>query len=326
MASVEDSNDLLFLESVLVSEDEIDAVSTFFLGFEKDSEIPPKYFMRKFFSPHREPPCHFDPAEERILRRKKILTVSIVNPKPCYLELSGSSDEGQQLSDKLSAILVTFSSKFSYLSLREPIQKGGNGTSPSTSPQVKSRKLDLEGVSSVPAFGMMMIFTARAQKNADTLLGRIKSSSEWKEITMPKQISEEDELHFDLSNKSEVLFSVKQGSPFAGIKVTVFVNENFEEMERFYSLITGKSPLAYNKIEEGLCLRTYSLSSKLELQLVLHPTVESHNSSNVALCFAVEDITKLLSEIPGGVRNIGEDQWQLTDPDGNSVILYSLLK
>lgn len=72
MASVEDSNDLLFLESVLVSEDETDAVSAKVIAFEKDSEIPPKYFMRKIFSPIREPPCHFDPAEEKILRRKKV--------------------------------------------------------------------------------------------------------------------------------------------------------------------------------------------------------------------------------------------------------------
>lgn len=172
----------------------------------------------------------------------------------------------------------------------------------------------------------MMMFTSKAQKNADKFLERIQSSGEWREVTMPPPITEEDELYFDLSNKSELLLAVKQGSPFAGIKITIFVNNNLEEMERFYSSITGKSPLAYNKIEEGLSLRTYPLSSKLELQLVLHPLVKCRHVSNVALCFTVDDINNLLSEIPGGVRNIGEDHWHVTDPDGNSVILYSLLK
>jgi len=68
----EDNNDLLFLEDVLLSQDETDTVSSKVLSMDKDSELPPKYLMRKIFSPHREPPCHFDPAEEKILRRKKV--------------------------------------------------------------------------------------------------------------------------------------------------------------------------------------------------------------------------------------------------------------
>lgn len=72
MASFEDNTDLQFLEGGSVSQDETDAVSSKVITLDKDSELPPKYLMRKIFSPHREPPCHFDPAEEKILRRKKV--------------------------------------------------------------------------------------------------------------------------------------------------------------------------------------------------------------------------------------------------------------
>ena len=71
MSGPQDNHDLFFLEDVLTT-DETDAVSTKVIPFERDSEIPPKFLMRKIFSPHREPPCHFDPAEEKISRRKKV--------------------------------------------------------------------------------------------------------------------------------------------------------------------------------------------------------------------------------------------------------------
>lgn len=251
--------------------------------------------------------------------------MSIVNPKPCYIELSGSLDDCQYFSEKLSSLLVTFASKFSYLSLREPIQRG-NGSSPNSSPQSKARKLEPEFSSTVPAFSMQMMFTSKAQKNADKVLDRIRCSEDWSQVTMPQALVEDDENYFNLTDKSNLLLAVKQGSHFPGLKISIFVNNNFDEMEQFYSIITGKNPIAYNKIEEGLSLRIFSLSSKLELQLILHPSVKSRHVSNVALCFSVEDINKLLSQIPGGVRNITEDHWHLTDPDGNSVILYSLLK
>ena len=82
MSSPQDDHDLLFLEDVVVSADETDAVSTRVIAFERDSHIPSKYLMRKIFSPHREPPCHFDPGEEKITRRKKVkanLYVTVIN-------------------------------------------------------------------------------------------------------------------------------------------------------------------------------------------------------------------------------------------------------
>lgn len=248
-----------------------------------------------------------------------------MNPKPCFIELSGSSDDCHSLTDKLSSLLVTFSSKFPYLTLREPTQRG-NGGSPDSSPQSKARKLESECSSRVPSFSMQMIFTSKAKKNADKLLERITSSGDLNQVAMPQALVEEDERYFGLTDKSELLVAIKQESPFPGLKIAIFVNNNFGEMERFYTIITGKNPLAYNKIEEGLSLRIFSLSSKLELQLILHPSIKSRHVGHVALCFAVEDISKLLSEIRGGVRNIGEDHWHVTDPDGNSVILYSSLK
>jgi hypothetical protein len=147
---------------------------------------------------------------------------------------------------------------------------------------------------------------------------------EWKELHLPKEFSENGEVYFKFSSIPGMLISVQQGSPLAGIKMLLIVNTNFDEMEKFYTCLTGKLPLPFDNIKEGFRYRKYSLSRKLELQLVLHPKLKSHQVQNVNLCFAIDD--KSMSGIPGDRCNIGEKHWQVMDPDGNSVILYSLLR
>lgn len=169
-----------------------------------------------------------------------------------------------------------------------------------------------------PALGVMLMFTQRAQKNSESCLNVIKGNSrDWEQVNMPQAISDGDEVYFKAANNDGPLFAVKKLSPCPGVRILLFVNKDMDEVERFYTLITGKTPLAYNKIEEGLSYRKFPLSDKLELQLISHPSLKSQPVKNTALCFMMNDVNKMCSEIPGGVRNIGEGHWQVKDPEGD---------
>lgn len=255
-----------------------------------------------------------------------LLAVSLATPPPCYIEMAVPTGEGPVLKGTLTSLLVPHQSVFPFVCVREPEHKFTNGGSPSNSPASKTRRIDDHGLTS-PAVGIMLMFTQRAQKNSDRCLDVVKSSStDWEEVKVPQAISEGDEVYFKTANVDGPLFAVKRLSPCPGVRILLYVNNNMDEMEKFYTLITGKTPLAYNKIEEGLSYRKFPLSDKLELELVLHPSLKSHTVKNTALCFMMNGVNKMCSEIPGGVRNIGEGHWQVKDPQGNAVILYSLLK
>lgn len=252
--------------------------------------------------------------------------MSLIIPPSCYIEIAVPAGEGVSLKETLSSLLISYRSTFPFLCIREPEHKFTNGASPTNSPASKTRRMDNGGVTS-PALGVMLMFTQRAQKNSESCVNVVKGSPrDWEQVNMPQAISEEDEVYFKASNNDGPVFAVKKLSPCPGVRILIFVNKDMDEVEKFYSLITGKTPLAYNKIEEGLSYRKFPLSEKLELQLVSHPSLKSHPVKNTALCFMMNDVNRMCSEIPGGVRNIGEGHWQVKDPEGNAVILYSLLK
>ena len=252
--------------------------------------------------------------------------VSLLTPPPCYIEVSSPAATSATLQANLSSLLVSYCSTFPFIMVREPVQNITNG-SPTNSPASKTRRLAKDGEVSVPSVGLMLMYSHRATKNAGRLLDLVQEDpASWEKMEMPREISEGDEVYFKASTYEGPLLAVKKFSPFSGIRIMLHVNKNMEEVERFYTLITGKTPLAYNKIEEGLSYRTFPLSSTLELKLVSHPALKSHPLKSVSLCFMMNDVNKMCSEIPGGVRNIGEGHWQVKDPEGNSVILYSLLK
>ncbi|XP_068695350.1 uncharacterized protein [Montipora foliosa] len=257
-----------------------------------------------------------------------IQAVSLIIPPPCYIEIAVSTGDGASLKATLTTLLVSHQSVFPFLYVREPEYKFSNGDtdSPTNSPASKTRRID-NGNSVIPSVGIMLMYTQRAQSNSERCLGVVKSNtSQWQKVNVPQAIFEGDEVYFKATNNDGPLFAVKKLSPCPGVRIIIFVNKNMDEVERFYSLITGKPSLAYNKIEEGLSYRKFPLSDKLELQLVSHPSVKSHPVKNSALCFMMNDVNKMCSEIPGGVRNIGEGHWQVKDPEGNTLILYSLLK
>ena len=254
------------------------------------------------------------------------LDVSLTVPPPCYIEIAVPNGEGSSLKGTLTSLLVSHQSVFPFVCVREPEHKFTNGGSPTNSPASKTRRID-NGSQTSPAVGMMLMFTQRAQKNSERCLNVVKSSStDWEKVKVPQAISEGDEVFFKAASIDGPLFAVKKLSPRPGVRILLFVNTDMDEMEKFYTFITGKTSLAYNKIEEGLSYRKFPLSDKLELQLVSHPSLKSHTVKNTALCFMMDDVNQMCSEIPGGVRNIGEGHWQVKDPEGNAVILYSLLK
>lgn len=254
------------------------------------------------------------------------LAVSLIIPPPCYIEIAVPTGEGTSLRGILSSLLVSHQSVFPFLCIREPEHKFTNGESPTNSPASKTRRIE-NGGRITPAVGMMLMYTQRAQRNSERCLNAIKTSpTDWEEVSLSPAISEGDEVYFKTGNIEGPLFAVKKLSPCPGVRIILFVNKDMDEVERFYSLITGKTPLAYNKIEEGLSYRKFPLSDKLELQLVSHPSLKSQPLKNTALCFMMNDVNKMCSEIPGGVRNIGEGHWQVKDPEGNAIVLYSLLK
>lgn len=260
------------------------------------------------------------------LKLVEIQAVSLIIPPPCYIEIAVPTGEGTSLRGILSSLLVSHQSVFPFLCIREPEHKFTNGESPTNSPASKTRRIE-NGGRITPAVGMMLMYTQRAQRNSERCLNAIKTSpTDWEEVSLSPAISEGDEVYFKTGNIEGPLFAVKKLSPCPGVRIILFVNKDMDEVERFYSLITGKTPLAYNKIEEGLSYRKFPLSDKLELQLVCHPSLKSQPLKNTALCFMMNDVNKMCSEIPGGVRNIGEGHWQVKDPEGNAIVLYSLLK
>ena len=104
----------------------------------------------------------------------------------------------------------------------------------------------------MPSVGIMLMYTKQAQRNSEMCLNVVKSNpSEWQEVNIPQAISEEDEVYFKAANNEGPLFAVKKLSPCPGVRIVIFVNRDMDEVERFYSMITGKTSLAYNKIEEG---------------------------------------------------------------------------
>ena len=234
--------------------------------------------------------------------------------------------QGDFLRESLTSLFVSKSSVFPFLSIREPEHKFADRVSPSNSPATKTRRVVDDEVM-LPAVGIMLLFTQRAQRNSEGCVNAMKGNAkDWDQVKLPQEISEKDEVYFKATTLHGPLIAVKKLAPCSGVRIILFVNRDMAEVERFYSLITGKSPLAYNKIEEGLSCRNFPLSEKLEFQLISHPSLRSHPVKNVALCFMMNDVNKMCSEIPGGVRNIGEGHWQVKDPEGNCVILYSLLK
>lgn len=186
--------------------------------------------------------------------------------------------------------------------------------------------MEPENQALTPGIGLMLMFSQKAQQNTHRILHSVNESQDWEVVNLPKEITDCDETFFENKSFGGPLWAIKSMSPFSGVRIILFVNKNLDQVEAFYSLITGKKALAYNKIEEGLSSRTFPLSKQLELHLVSHPSLHSKKLHNVALCFGINDINKLCSEIAGGIRNLGEDHWQVKDPDGNIVILYSLLK
>ncbi|XP_031567081.1 uncharacterized protein LOC116302031 [Actinia tenebrosa] len=245
----------------------------------------------------------------------EVKVISVMNPLPFYLEVSCSTSDGPKLQADLSSFFVSYCSNFSCIALKETAQKAIYSTSPTDFPQTDEI---------VPAISMMFMFMAKAQRNAQKFIQAMEiAGKDWEEFSMPKEFCENGEVFLKFSNTPGVSLSVKQGSPFAGIKIMLFVSKKFEEMETFYSFITGKSPLVVDRMEEGIRYRTYSLSRKLELQLVLHPRLKPLHSKNVNLCFSINNIDNILSGFSGDVCNVGESHWQVKDPEGNSVILYS---
>lgn len=273
--------------------------------------------------------CFLDGKIEDISYFKlvEIQAISLITPPPCYIEIAVPTGDGVQLKETLTSLLVSHRSVFPFLCVREPeYNKFCNGDSPTNSPASKTRRID-DGGLVMPSVGIMLMYTKQAQRNSERCLNVVKSNpSEWQEVDIPQAISEEDEVYFKAANNEGPLFAVKKLSPCPGVRIVIFVNRDMDEVEKFYSMITGKTSLAYNKIEEGLSYRKFPLSEKLELQLVSHPSVKSHPVKNSALCFMMNDVNKMCSEIPGGVRNIGEGHWQVKDPEGNILVLYSLLK
>lgn len=249
-----------------------------------------------------------------------------MNPPRCYLEISCRESCGKLLQEQVSSLLVPYSSSFPFISIREPDNLLDVTNNITDSPASKARKMEPENQPLLPAIGLMLMFSQKAQHNAHRILLSVKESRDWEEVNLPKEIIDCDETFFLNKGFGGPLWAVKSLSPFSGVRIFLFVNNNLDQVEAFYSLITGKKALAYNKIEEGLSCRTFPLSKQLELHLVSHPSLHSKQLPNVALCFGVNDVNKLYSEIAGGIRNVREEHWLVKDPDGNLVVLHTLLK
>ena len=109
------------------------------------------------------------------------------------------------------------------------------------------------------------------------------------------------------------------------LQVVVFVreSENFDKMSDFYNRLIPREPSDILHSDPGGSYQVHPLSRRAELMLVDYPGLRPTVCSNISLHIQV---TGSADSRVTEAKQINAQEWQVTDPEGNVVTLFTALK
>ncbi|XP_028394717.1 uncharacterized protein LOC114518885 [Dendronephthya gigantea] len=227
-----------------------------------------------------------------------------LDPLPRFLvEISTPKSTGEAFQRELSAVLVTFRGSFKYLRLHE-------GDEP-----------DME-----PSVSVTLLFSKRAQRNADKFQALLcEKNTSWKRYERPEAVRVPYEQLFSSRNHSSLVLGIICGNDIPGVRISVMFSSMKDEMIKFYSVLTGMSPVCRSD-NNGTSYLKYPVARNLELQLIHNSTIPTNPSSNVAICVRVKDHEKISASLESHHQSLtssDEGHWETCDPVGNRVLLFT---
>lgn len=238
------------------------------------------------------------------------LAAILTNPPRCYVEVKTPNPHGTMTQRTLIPFISLFSGAFTHIEVHETdqpsVNSGTNG-------------------GAIPSVGVILMFGGHAQSRAVAAM-EVMSSKPWHMEKLPEEIAKEVDYDTNLYVHSEMnlpLLGIRTGVPMSGVRLLLLVKDpaSFESMEQFYCNITGVAPLRQKLVNGSIRYSTFSLSSRAEFTLASYAGVIPKTKDGISLHFQIRNTNKAI-----GAEKLSEDHWQLRDPEGNAVVLFTTMK
>ena len=234
----------------------------------------------------------------------------LTNPPRCFAEIKTPIAQGTITQRTLIPFISLFSGAFTHASIHETDQTSVGDD-------------DLRG--SIPSIGIILMFSGHSQSRAVAAMD-VMSSKPWQLEKLPEEVAKEVDFDTNLYTHTGMnlpMWGIRTGVPMSGVRLMLLVKDpaSYETMEQFYCNILGVAPLRQKLADGNIRYSTYSLSSRAEFTLTCYSGLISQISQNVALHFQIRNTNKAI-----GAEKLSEDHWQLRDPEGNAVVLFTTMK
>ncbi|XP_019614048.1 PREDICTED: uncharacterized protein LOC109462003 [Branchiostoma belcheri] len=248
----------------------------------------------------------------------KIEPAMFVNPPKCLVEAEAAAGQGEELQGALLHVIKPFSGAFPFLTVREANSTDNGaaaGNNREEGPPAKNRRTE----DVVPPISVTLSFPGNMQSRAAQVTDRL-GSSPWKRVNFPDQSETDPAFYVDERNRLPAV-GVATGATSAGVMVSVFVQEEakFAEMAEFYAKVLGTDAMERITKEGQSKVSLFPLSPRAEFYVIRQPGLNLRTASNLTLYFQVSGFT-----LPG--RRVGDDHLEVTDPEGNKVMLFTVGK
>ncbi|XP_072046171.1 LOW QUALITY PROTEIN: uncharacterized protein [Amphiura filiformis] len=234
----------------------------------------------------------------------------LTNPPRCYVEIKAPNPQGTLTQRTLIPFISLFSGAFTHVSVHETELPPSN---PGT-------------IQSIPINWCRTHVRPATHESRAVAAMEVMSSKPWRLEKLPEEIAKEVDFDTNLYVHSEMnlpLWGILTGVPMSGVRLMLLVKDaaNFESMEQFYCNITGVAPLRQKLCNGSIRYSTFSLSPRAEFTLVSYAGVIPETKEDIALHFQIRNTNKAI-----GAQKLSEDHWQLRDPEGNVVVLFTTMK
>ena len=231
--------------------------------------------------------------------------MSECRPPPCLLEVR--TGDGAYVHELLTQAVLPLSSAFTFTTINN---------------QPGLLSADLNQPTSI---ALTMLFDGANQRHA-CKAQQVLSQSPWQQVQLPESVTKDLDIgtrYFRGSNDSLPMWGLQDGCAQAGVRLAVFVRNvsKYPDMQSYYSKALGVPPLLRESSSSAMRSATYALSSRAELAVVSHPDFHTSHSANLSVCIQVKEALPI-----DGAQSIAPGYWQGHDPEGNSVIFFSVLK
>ncbi|XP_071948534.1 uncharacterized protein [Antedon mediterranea] len=238
----------------------------------------------------------------------KIEPAILTNPPKCFIEVQADAEEGSKVQQEITSIVTNFSGAFTHLSICE-----------TESPKTVNQQ------NSCPPVAVSMLFTGQTQSLALKTIEAL-SARPWDQFLLTDEVRnavEYDTKYFINTARDFPIFGVKTAMPISGVRISLFVKDvkKFTKMEDFYSKVTMVKPYKRELNHEEIRYSTYTLSERSEFTLAAYPGVSPVSNPNLVLYFHVRNVSSCIPE----AQKLSEDHWQMIDPEGNKLILFTPL-